>query len=276
VTTEIALPTTTAAGVFTAEQENLRESARRFLDDRCPPAVVRALMETPAGFDENVWKEMANLGWMGIAIPEAYGGAGYGSFELAVLLEEMGRVLLPAPFFSSVVESASAVLYAGGEDQKKRLLPRIASGENRAALAFTEKGGRWDPDSVRMTATRTGDGYRLTGAKWFVVDGASADLLVVAARIEGSTVALFLVDPAAPGIARTPMQTLDLTRKQAMIEFAGVEAELLGDASSDVDALPRILQLATVGLAAEMVGGAQRCLGRSDHSKRSSTSAPTC
>jgi alkylation response protein AidB-like acyl-CoA dehydrogenase len=217
-------------------------------------------METDTGFDEVMWKQMADLGWMGIAIPEAYGGAGLGFFELAVVLEEIGRALLPAPFFSSVVLGSGAILNAGSEEQKSRLLPAVASGQSRPTVAVTEAAGRWDLEGLTAVARNDGDGYRLNGSKWYVIDGQTSDLLVVAARVEGSGVALFLVDPATTGVTRTPMATLDLTRKQAMIDLANAEAELLGSLETGGEALARTMQQACVGLAAEMLGGAQKCL----------------
>jgi alkylation response protein AidB-like acyl-CoA dehydrogenase len=246
--------------IFTPEQEELRAAARRFLEDHASSAAVRSLMDTATGCDSDVWRQMADLGWSGIAIPEELGGAGYGFFELGVLLEEMGRVLLPSPFFATVVLAANAIQNAGSEEQKRRLLPEIATGKLRATLAFAEQAGTWNIDDIELAASRTGDSYRLSGSKWYVIDGVSAELIVVAARVAGGDVGLFLVREDAEGLTRAAMQTLDLTRKQAKLDFDNVAAELLGDAAADRDAVQRTLQQAAVGLAAEMVGGAQRCL----------------
>jgi alkylation response protein AidB-like acyl-CoA dehydrogenase len=260
VTTETAMPQAAAAQIFTSEQEALRASARRFLEDRASSSTVRSLAESATGFDPDTWKQMADLGWTGIAIPEELGGAGLGFFELSVLLEEMGRVLLPSPFLASMVLGAGAILNAASQEQKERLLPGIARGELRATLAFVEQSGRWDAGAITTTASHQGDGYLLSGSKWYVVDGDAAQVLVVSARIGADDVGLFIVQPDAPGVSRHAMRTLDMTRKLAKIDFDNVGAELLGDADAGKDALTRTLLCAAVGLSAEMVGGAQRCL----------------
>jgi alkylation response protein AidB-like acyl-CoA dehydrogenase len=246
-------------GVFTEEQEELRASAKRFLEDRSSSHVVRQLMETEAGFDERTWKQMADLGWLGIAIPEAYGGLGFGFVELTVLLEEMGRWLLCAPFFSSIVLASNEILNAGSEEQKADLLPSLADGSVRATFALCEDSGRWDADGISLTATANGSGHRLDGTKMYVLDGHTADLLVVAARTEEG-VALFVVEADADGLTRTRLDTLDLTRKQARIDFESIDAEILGAPGSGAPALSKTLDQAAVALSAEMVGGAQWCL----------------
>ena len=249
--------------VFTPEQEDLRESAQRFLADHSPSPAVRQWMATERGFDESVWKQVAELGWTGIAIPEAYGGVGAGFVELAVLLEEMGRALLCAPFFSSVVLAATAIQSSGTEDQKEKLLPGLANGSVRATLAFTEPSGHWGRDGISLEAK---NGV-LNGIKTYVVDGHTADLLIVAAQApEG--VALYTVDADANGITRTPLQTVDGTRKQARIDFAGVKGEPLGSGGDQWPALSKTLDEIAVCLSCEMVGGAQRCLDMSvDYAK---------
>jgi alkylation response protein AidB-like acyl-CoA dehydrogenase len=249
--------------VFTPEQEELRASAKRFLEEKSSSAVVRQLMETEKGFDDATWKQMADLGWTGMAIPEAYGGIGFGFIELTVLLEEMGKRLLCAPFLSSVVLAANAILGAGTEDQKKALLPGIADGSVRAALAFTEPEGRWDADGITLEARKDGDGYTLNGTKMYVVDGATADLLVVAGRTGGSGtegISFFTVDANAPGITRTALSTLDMTRKQAKVEFSNVKASLLGGEGQGWAPLNKTLDQIAVCLSVEMVGGSQQCL----------------
>ncbi len=224
-------------------------------------------METSEGWDEALWKQMSELGWMGIAIPEEFGGAGYSFMELSVLLEEMGRFLLPAPFFSSVVLAAETILNAGTEEQKKELLPGIADGTTRATLGVTEPTGSWDLDAITTKATRSGTGYVLEGAKMYVLDGNSATLLIVAAATDAG-LSLFVVDPDAEGIIRTPLMTLDMTRKQAKIDFSGTPARLLGEEGAASVALARTLDQATVALATEMVGGAQWCLDTAtEHAK---------
>jgi alkylation response protein AidB-like acyl-CoA dehydrogenase len=250
---------TNVPGAFTDEQQELRSLAKRFLEENSGPAQVRALMETPTGFDETVWKQMSELGWMGIAIPEEHGGAGYTFTELAVLLEEMGRALLVAPFLSSVVFGATAILNAGNDEQKKTILPGIADGTIRPTLAYTEPSGRWDEEGVTLEAVAADGGYRLNGSKMYVLDGHTATHFVVVGRVDGE-IALFWVDGDAEGITKTQLVTLDLTRKQAKVDFSNTPTQLLEGSSDAAAALARTLQLGLVGMAAEMAGGSQWCL----------------
>jgi len=243
---------------FTEEQNELRSTAARFLEEKSPSAEVRRLMETTEGFDEGTWKQMADLGWFGMAIPEAHGGIGFGFVEITVLMEEMGKKLLCAPYFSSVILGANAILNAGTDAQKSELLPGIADGTTRAALAFVEPSGKWEADSAEVVEK---DG-KLTGTKSYVVDGATANLLIVSAKT-GNDISLFVVDPDAEGITRTPLQTLDMTRKQAKIDFNNTPATLLGEKGSGTAALQKTLEQAACALSAEMVGGAQACLDAS-------------
>jgi alkylation response protein AidB-like acyl-CoA dehydrogenase len=245
---------------FSEEQEELRRSVRRFLEDKSPESEVRRLMETTEGYDPAVWDQMAQqLGLQGLAIPEEYGGSGYGYVELVVVLEEMGRALLCAPYFATVALAANALLASGDDAAKKEFLPGIAAGSTIAALAFTEDSGRWDEAGITMTATKSGDGYTLEGHKSFVLDGHTADLLLVAART-GTGVSLFAVDGRAPGLTRTPLSTMDQTRKQARLEFNSTPARLVGSEGSGWTTLSKTLDLAAVALAAEQVGGAQKVL----------------
>jgi len=176
-----------------------------------------------------------------------------------VVFEEMGAALLCAPYFASVGLAANSLLSSGDEAAKKDLLPGIASGETIATLAFTEDSGRWDNEGITLAATGTGTEWKLDGHKMFVVDGHNADLLVVAART-GKGVSLFAVEGGAPGLSTTPLATMDQTRKQARVEFASTPARLVGDEGGAAAGLSRTLDLAAVALAAEQVGGAQRCL----------------
>src|SRR3977135_2582126 len=157
---------------FSEERDQLGEAVRKFMEAKSPSSEVRRLMETTEGYDEAVWKQMAQeLGLQSLHIPEAHGGQGFTFIELGIVLEEMGRVLLCAPYFSSVVLAAGAILAAGTEEQKQALLPGIASGDTIAALAFTEPSGKWDAAGITMEATKSGDGYTLSGEKMFVIDG---------------------------------------------------------------------------------------------------------
>ncbi len=250
---------------FTDEQDQFRAVARRFLSAKSPTTEVRRLMDTADGFDPAVWRQLADdLALTGIHIPERYGGAGFGPVELGIAMEEQGRALLCAPFFSSCVLAAGAILHAADDEQKANLLPAIASGQSRAALAVTEPNGRWDASGVQAVATRTGNGWTIDGVKSYVIDGCSAQQLIVVARNVGSTgaagLSFFVVDPNAAGVTRTALATMDATRKQAKIAFSRAPAELLGQAGDGADALARTLDDAAIALANEMVGGAQALL----------------
>jgi alkylation response protein AidB-like acyl-CoA dehydrogenase len=225
-------------------------------------------METDEGYDPAVWSQMGEqLGLQGLAIPEEYGGSGYSYVELIVVLEEMGRALLTAPYFSTVALAANAILQSGDDAAKKELLPGIASGETIATLAMTEDNGRWDAQGITATATKSGDGYTIDGHKMFVLDGHTANLIIVAAKT-GENVSLFTVAGDAPGLTRTALATMDQTRKQARLEFSGTPAKLLGTEGEGWTVLSRVLDLAAVALAAEQVGGAQKCLDMSvDYAK---------
>jgi alkylation response protein AidB-like acyl-CoA dehydrogenase len=248
---------------FSEEQEELRRSVRRFLDDKSPVSEVRRLMETTEGYDPAVWSQMATqLGLQGLAIPEEYGGSGFSYVELIVVLEEMGRSLLCAPYYATVALAANAILSSGDEAAKKDYLPGIASGETIATLALTEDSGRWDEEAITTAATSVGGAWKLDGHKMYVIDGHNAGLVVVAAR-SAAGVSLFAVEADAPGLERKPLSTMDQTRKQARLEFSATPARLLGAEGGASQALGRTLDLAAVALAAEQVGGAQRCLDMS-------------
>jgi alkylation response protein AidB-like acyl-CoA dehydrogenase len=247
------------------EQRELAHTVRRFLDDKAPPAAVRRQMETGDGFDALVWEQMAKeLELPALHIPESYGGMGFSIVELGLVLEEMGRALLCAPYFSSVVLAANAVLNGATDDQRRELLPRMAAGRSRAALAVAEHGDVWEPDSITTEARPDGEDHRLHGIKTMVIDGHTADTLVVAAREPGSSgadgIALYVVHPVVDGVTRAPLPTFDQTRKLARIVLAGAPARRLGGGDPGWPALLRTLRQAAVCLAAEQVGGAQRCL----------------
>ena len=248
---------------FTEEQDEFRSVLRRFLEDRSPTTEVRRLMATDTGWERERWSQInAELGLTAVAIPEAYGGHGFGVSEQCIVLEEMGRALLCAPYFSSTVLAASAILNAGTEAQKQALLPAIASGETIATLAFTEGNGRWDNAGVAMQASLNGSGYKLDGVKSFVLDGHTADLIVVLARKPGSVgdqgLSLFTVAADAAGLERHLLTSVDETRKLAQLNFIGVEAELLGDEGGAARPMSKTLVQVAICLANEMVGGADR------------------
>jgi len=253
---------------FSEDQEELRRTVRQFLEAKSPSTEVRRLMETTEGYDEAVWKQMGQeLGLQAIHIPEEYGGQGFTFIELGIVLEEMGRVLLAAPFFSSVVLAANAILNAGTDEQKQALLPGIATGETIATLAFTEPTGKWDAAGITMEAKESGGSWTLDGEKMFVLDGHTANLIVVVARTAGTSgtegLSFFTVQGDADGLTRTPLSTMDQTRKQARLEFSGVKAEPLGTPGSGFAAFSKTLDQAAVALANEMMGGAQFVLDQS-------------
>jgi alkylation response protein AidB-like acyl-CoA dehydrogenase len=245
---------------FSDEQDELRRTVRAFLEQKSPEAEVRRLMDTAEGYDAAIWKQMGQeLGLQGLAIPEEFGGQGYGWVELGVVLEEMGRALLCAPFFSSAVLAANTLLLSGDDAAKKELLPGIASGETKATVAFTEPSGRWDEAGITLEAKGSGDSFTLNGTKMFVLDGHTADLIIVAARTDKG-VSLFSVGKDAKGLTRTALSTMDQTRKQAKLEFADTPAKLIGTDGAGWAVMSKVLDLAAVGLAAEQVGGAQKVL----------------
>ena len=249
---------------FSEEQEELRETLRRFFEEKSPTAEVFRLMETREGYDPAVWKQMGeDLGLQGVHIPEEYGGQGFGFLELGLVLEEMGRVLMCSPYFSTVCLAANVILNAGTPEQKAALLPTIATGESIATLALLDGGG-WDPGDVSLEARRDDAGFVLNGTKQLVTDGAGADLIVVAARQPGSRgregLTLLTVRSGDAGLSATPVDGIDATRKLATLGFDGVRAELLGDEGGAADALAKTLDQACVALAIESAGGAARCL----------------
>ncbi len=250
---------------FSDEQEEFRSTLQRFFEEKAPSTEVRRLMETSEGYDPAVWKQMAEeLGLQGIHLPEEYGGQGFGFLELGIVLEEMGRVLLPSPFYATVCLAANAILNAGNQSQKQALLPGIAAGETLATLALCEDSGRFDAAGITLEAVPEGEGYRLDGHKSFVIDGQVADCLVVVARLAGSTgtdgITLVTVHSNDPGVAATPLETMDEIRKQARIEFSGARGEILGEEGKGWPPLAKTLDQANIMLAAEMLGASQKCL----------------
>jgi alkylation response protein AidB-like acyl-CoA dehydrogenase len=249
--------------VITEEQEELRASVRRFLEQRSPIREVRRLMDTTDGYEPGVWSQAAEqLGLQSIAVPEQYGGMGFGYVELAIVLEEMGRALYCAPYFATVALAANTLLASGDDEACRGYLPGIASGETIATLAFVEDDGRWDGSTVKLAASRAGDAWALNGHKAFVLDGHVASLVLVLARTRRG-LSLFAVAGDVTGLTRTALPTLDETRKLARLEFQKVPARLVGEEGGADRILARTLDLAAVALAAEQVGGAQACLDMS-------------
>jgi alkylation response protein AidB-like acyl-CoA dehydrogenase len=252
---------------FNEDQELLRATARKFLENECTSEFVRARMAEPEGFTPDFWRKLAEQGWLGLVYPEAYGGAGLGFVDLTVLMEEMGRAVMPGPFFSTLL-GGLAILEAGSDAQKKEWLTKLADGQARVTLAWTEPNARWDAAGVTTAAKRAGNGFTLAGTKLFVPDAHVADALVVAARTgEGRNpeegVSLFLVPKSAKGVTVTLLPTMDQTRKlcEVKLEDVAVPAgSLLGQKDGGWAPLARVLERATVALCAEMCGGAQKVL----------------
>jgi alkylation response protein AidB-like acyl-CoA dehydrogenase len=253
---------------YSEEQELLRDSARDFFTAECPIALVREMMDDDAGMPRELWQKMAELGWMGLAIDEEFGGAGLELVDLAVFLEETGRCLLPAPYFSTVVLGARAIRVAGSVGQQKRWLPKIAKGELLLALAQLEERADWGPEGIEM-GRRTPDGsYRLDGCKMFVRDAQCADLLVVPVRdIRGNSgtqgITLLLVDARLPGIDIEAIAFMDGSRKVCRVDFRGVEvdaSQVLGKPGAGWEVLARVQDFAKVALSAEACGGAAAML----------------
>jgi alkylation response protein AidB-like acyl-CoA dehydrogenase len=242
---------------FSPDQKALRDQARKFLGEHASSTRVRRILDTDEPYDRELWRGVAEMGWTGTAIPEAYGGAGFGHLELCVIAEELGRSVAPIPFSSTVYLAAEALLLAGSEAQKRKWLPRIANGEAIGCLALAEGTGTPAPRAMK---TRAAAG-KLTGAKAPVADGDVADLAIVAARADGaSDLSLFLVDLAGAGVSHTTLTTVDPTRSHARLSFDNTPAEALGAAGSGSAILERVLDRAAVLVAFEQVGGAQAAL----------------
>jgi alkylation response protein AidB-like acyl-CoA dehydrogenase len=247
---------------FSEEQDELRKVVRSFLAKHSDEANVRRLAADPQGHDPVVWRRMAGeLGLQGLALPEEYGGSGFGYVDLGIVFEETGRALLGGPYFATVALAAEALLRCADEQARHDLLPGIASGGTVATLALTEDSGRWDEQGIRLTAAHDeAGGWRLTGVKTYVPDGHLADLLLVAARTPAGISLLAVETADAPGLTRIPLPTLDQTRKQARLEFTDTPARLLGSEGAAWPALERTLATAAVLLSAEQVGGAAAAL----------------
>jgi alkylation response protein AidB-like acyl-CoA dehydrogenase len=243
---------------FSSEQDEFRSNLRRLLADRSPTKEVRRLMETDQGYERDGWRAInAVLGLTAIRIPEAYGGYGFGFGDQCIVLEEMGRALLGAPYFATAVLAAGAVMNSGTEAEKQALLPGIAAGETTATLAWVEDNGRWDAGGTALTAAAEVGEIVLNGHKSYVIDGHTADFIVVLARAPQG-LSLFTVDGNAAGLTRRVFKSMDPTRKFAHLEFNRVAARPLGAAGAAAAPFARTMVEAAVCLANEMVGGADR------------------
>jgi alkylation response protein AidB-like acyl-CoA dehydrogenase len=250
---------------FSEEQELLRKSARDFLEDCAPIARVREVMESNREFSPEMWRQLADLGWVGLAFPEGVGGAGLGMVELCILAEELGRSLAPVPFLPTAI-AGIAIHEAGDDAQWQSWLTRICAGDATATLAITEERGSDESTDLQLRARRDGDGWRLDGCKLFVPDAAGVDLLVVVAKTGDAPDAglgLFVVPRDTNGVETRKLSSLDLLRPLYEVAFRDValpaDALLGGDASAEAT-VARVLDRARVVVAAEMVGGADVCL----------------
>ena len=245
---------------FSDDQKQLQDQIRRYLTEKCTPAVVRAGLEGGEPFSRDLYRGLAEMGVLGVAIPEAYGGVGLSHLELCLAAEELGRALAPVPVASSIYLAAEFLLQAGSEAQKKAWLPRLASGEAVGTFAFVEGQGRMTPDKV-AAAVRDG---RLSGAKSPVPDGDIADLAIVAARSGAGrgeqAISLFLVDLNGPGVTRETLASIDPTRSQASLAFEGAPAERLGGEGEGWAIASQVMDRAAILMAFEQVGGADRAL----------------
>ncbi|MFM7272469.1 MAG: acyl-CoA dehydrogenase family protein [Gammaproteobacteria bacterium] len=255
--------------VLNEEQRQLADTAREFLRAQAPVTAFRRLRDSgdPRGYSADLWARMSELGWAGITIPEEYGGMDFGFAGIAALLQECGRSLAATPLFATCVLGASAIQLAGAQAQKEEMLPLVATGILRLALAL-EESHHHAPDAVKLLARRVDGGYRLEGRKEFVLDGHAAERIVTLARIEGSSgrdgLCLFVVDSAAPGLERCRLSLVD-SRNAARIDYAGVhvgQSALLGEEGSAGGVLDAILDRGRAAIAAEMLGGAEECLDR--------------
>ncbi len=249
---------------LTEEQQLLKNSARDFLTTECPKDVVKEIEASETGHSEDLWKKMSELGWMGVAIPEEYDGAGMTMLDLAVLFEEMGRAAAPGPMFTNLILGAMAVLDFGSEELKKAILPKVAMGETILTAAIWEPEVNADPKYIAATATADGDSYKLSGTKLFVPYASVADTILVAARTAGNPgdekgITVFAVDSKTAGISLTPLKTIAADKQFEMI-LDGVTvaaSDIVGTAGEGLQILKSTLQKATAMQCAVMVGGAQ-------------------
>ena len=252
--------------ILNEEQQSLKDIAREFLQKNAPVTHFREIRDTKneLGYDEALWKEMVNLGWSGILIPEEYGGFDFGMVGMGSIFEEMGKTLTPSPLFSTGVLGASLISLGGNNSQKQSLLPKIVDGSLTTALAL-EEGNRHSPYSINTKAVKDGDNFKISGEKTFVIDGHTAGLLIVAARTDGSIddssgISLFLVDPNSKGIEITKTSMVD-SRNAASIQFEDAivsSSEILGEQNNGAGILEEVLDRAQIAISAEMLGNASQ------------------
>ena len=246
-------------------QQMLKNSAREFLQAECPDTYVRAMEEDARGYTPDMWQKIAEQGWLGLIFPEEYGGVGLTYLDLSVLLEEMGRALLPGPFFSTIVMGGMAIMDAGTDEQKRRLLPQICDGQHIVTLALTEPSARWDAAGIQTTAAQNADGaWTLNGTKLFVPNAHVADTYIVAARTGDAErdITLFFVPGDADGVTQTLLKTIASDRQSEItLDSVSLPSEAaLGEVNKGWDTIEKVLAWGAIGKCAEMVGGAEQVL----------------
>ena len=245
-------------------QQMLKNSAQEFLEAECPDTYVREMEEDENGYTTEMWQKLAEQGWLGLIIPEKYGGVELEFQDLTILLEEMGRFMLPGPYFSNVVLGGMSIMDSGTEEQKQEYLPRIAEGQIIVTLALNEPSGRWDPEGIELTATETGGKYTLDGTKLFVPNAHISDYIVVVARTgDGEDdISLFILPSQSNGVNQTLLKTIASDR-QSEVTFDNVElpaSSLLGEKNRGWQTIEKVLKWGAIGKCAEMSGGGQSVL----------------
>ena len=245
-------------------QQMLKNSAQEFLEAECPDTYVREMEEDENGYTSEMWQKLAEQGWLGLIIPEKYGGVELEFQDLAILLEEMGRYMLPGPYFSNVVLGGMSIMDSGTEEQKQEYLPRLAEGQIIVTLALNEPSGRWDAEGIQLSATENGDDYTLNGTKLFVPNAHVSDYIVVAARTGSgeNDISLFIVSSQTNGVNQTLLKTIASDR-QSEVSFDNVSvssSSLLGEKNQGWKTIEKVLKWGAVGKCAEMSGGGQSVL----------------
>ena len=245
-------------------QQMLKNSAQEFLEAECPDTYVREMEQDENGYTTEMWQKLAEQGWLGLIIPEKYGGVELEFQDLTILLEEMGRFMLPGPYFSNVVLGGMSIMDSGTEEQKQEYLPRIAEGQIIVTLALNEPSGRWDPEGIELTATETGGKYALNGTKLFVPNAHISDYIVVVARTgDGEDdISLFILPSQSNGVNQTLLKTIASDR-QSEVSFDNVElpaSSLLGEKNRGWQTIEKVLKWGAIGKCAEMSGGGQSVL----------------
>ena len=245
-------------------QQMLKNSAQEFLEAECPDTYVREMEEDENGYTSEMWQKLAEQGWLGLIIPEIYGGVELEFQDLAILLEEMGRYMLPGPYFSNVVLGGMSIMDSGTEEQKQEYLPRLAEGQIIVTLALNEPSGRWDAEGIQLSATENGDDYTLNGTKLFVPNAHVSDYIVVAARTGSgeNDISLFIVSSQTNGVNQTLLKTIASDR-QSEVSFDNVSvssSSLLGEKNQGWKTIEKVLKWGAIGKCAEMSGGGQSVL----------------